>query len=337
TLKNIHSDPGYTDHQVVSEAYPGAIEFSINPRATVTVVNIVTIEDYLRGVLPAEMPATYPFEALKAQAVAARTKLLETMNDRRHVEDGYDICDDSHCQTYAGKHIKSSIADRAVAETRGLVVVYEGKLIDAVYSACCGGHTEDAAAVWGGDYPYLHGRIDADVENPDNLRRAMATGTTVRQWVKGTPNVFCNQSASRIKALSLATDKAFRWQKQYTVAEISDVVRQKTGRDVGRISDFQVIKRGVSGRIIKLKIVGNMGSFILENELEIRRALASVMLKSSCFVVDRTVNGFVFSGAGFGHGVGMCQNGAAGLALTGKKFHEILRHYYRGTQIISIY
>ena len=341
-IPDVEFGTGY--HWASSEvrAYGGMLEFLLDKDARITVVNLLPFERYLAGVVPSEMPQGFPMEALKAQAVAARTEALSNLGVH-HLDDPYDVDDDVHCQVYGGVGKEAPSTTQAVLETRGLVMTYKGRLINAVYSAVCGGHTEDNENVWPGDpLPYLRGVLDADA-SVKSLPNALRDEATVRRWIESYPDVYCNTVTRPVPPALEYTKKYFRWEVRYSRSELEEILRQKTGRSVGQLLDLVPLERGVSGRIIRLRIVGTDTNFVLQRELTIRRSLSPNTLYSAAFVVDKElgpdgqIETFVLKGAGWGHGVGMCQTGAAGMALAGKSFDEILRHYYSGIELEKVY
>ncbi|MCD6117285.1 SpoIID/LytB domain-containing protein [bacterium] len=341
TIYNVPVGKGFHWESTENRTYPKRISLQIDSQGRLTIINILPVEEYLKGVLPSEMPDTFPLEALKAQAVAARSEALAKIG-HAHPNDPFDLCADVHCQVYSGQTKRSKLSDRAVKETRGLVLWDNHMICDAVYAAVCGGHTEDAKNVWGGtDTEYLRGRYDGpsslkkdygSLQNEDNLRR----------WLTQTPMAFCN-STGNVPASLNYTKKYFRWEKNLSQAELQKSIKNATGRDLGEILDIEVLSRGVSGRIIQMQITGTKGRVLLNRELKIRKALSSTTLWSSCFFVDKTdiINGipeqFILKGGGFGHGVGMCQTGAAMMALKGASFVQILNHYYSGARLRRFY
>jgi len=341
-ILDVQYGAGYHWSSTEHRAYGGMLELILDKDARITVVNLLPLEKYLEGVVPAEMPEGFPLEALKAQAVAARTEAL-SMLGVHHQDAPYDVCDDVHCQVYAGVGKESLATAKAVRETRGLVMTYNGELINAVYSAVCGGHTENNENVWGGDpLPYLRGVLDAD-PSIGRLPTALRDEATVRRWIESEPDVYCNTVSKPVPEALKYTRKYFRWQVRYRRTELEEILRRKTGREFGELVDLVPLERGVSGRIIRLRVVGTRASFELQRELAIRQALSPNTLYSAAFVVDKEAGAggkaewFVIKGAGWGHGVGMCQTGAAGMALAGKRFDEILRHYYSGIKLERAY
>ena len=306
----------------------------------ITAINQLPVEQYLTSVISSEMSATSSLEFLKAHAVISRSWLLAQMEKRRQnggqnnffsfikKEDElirwydredhtiFDVCADDHCQRYQGVTKQSSPAvEQAIKATRGQVLVYGDELCDARFSKCCGGHTEEFQYCWEDTpKPYL-----VSFEDP-----------------------YCHTSDKRILSQVLndydqETPDFYRWTVEYTTDELSRLVSEKLKDDFGTITDLIPLERGKSGRIWKLKIVGTKKTFTIGKELEIRRALSETHLYSSAFEVEKTPAGFRLHGSGWGHGVGLCQIGAAVMGEEGKKYDEILLFYYRGAAIKKIY
>jgi SpoIID/LytB domain protein len=341
TLHEIPVGVGFHWEKRETRTYPEILGFDLDSEGKLAVVNIVPLETYLRGVIPSEMPDGFPLEALKAQSVAARSEVLSKMGLVHSIEP-FDICADVHCQVYSGLTKQAASTNRAVRETRGMVLWKDGKICDAVYSAVCGGHSESNDLVWGGQpKSYLQGRYDGS----SSLRwyGSLAKKKNVKRWIDEKPPAYCNSTKGWILPSMNYTKKYFRWTVRITQNQLQGYLKQYSGRNAGDVLDLIPIKRGDSGRIIRLKIVGSRDTYLIEKELEIRRALAASTLWSSCFYVEKrnfrgNVPGeFVLHGAGFGHGVGMCQTGAAAMALKGKRFHQILKHYYRSINIKRLY
>ncbi|MDZ7262304.1 MAG: SpoIID/LytB domain-containing protein [candidate division KSB1 bacterium] len=343
TLKNVKTGEGFHYEGREDRAYRGEIEFRIGTQGRVTVINELPVEDYLRGVVPSEMGANFPLEALKAQAVAARGNVLRKIG-LQHQEQGFDVCDEVHCQVYGGISKETENTNQAVAATRGLVLKYAGKLCDATFFSVCGGHTENSENVWSGEpVAYLRGVLDSDHKGLRSLGTILTQEDKVRNWIEGRPDVYCNSQTNDLPPALDFTKKYFRWEVKYAREELSRIIWKETGQKFGQLVDILPLKRGVSGRLLAIEIKGTLKSFKIEKELAIRKALSETYLYSSCFVVEKRgqQNGlpmeFILKGAGSGHGVGMCQTGAAGMALEGKKFDEILRHYYTGVELVTVY
>ena len=305
--------------------YRGTME--IMPRAEgLTVVNIVGVESYLYGVVSSEMSPSYPLEALKAQAVAARSYAVRNVG--KWAAHGFDLDDTAASQVYGGFFSEDPRTNAAVDGTAGLVLTYDRKIIDAVYSSTCGGYTESAEEAWGRAVPYLVGIAD----HQGNLDPAFATRPTDEA---GWANYFKYARAFNCLQPKYARVEAFRWVKLVTRQELEAGL--PADYQVGTVQNIVPLRRGLSGRITALRLEGSDRSVTINKELPIRKAFGD--LRSSAFTVDiyRDDNGvpavFAFWGAGWGHGLGMCQVGAVGLADKGWTHDKILAHYYRGTTL----
>ncbi|MDZ7290954.1 MAG: SpoIID/LytB domain-containing protein [candidate division KSB1 bacterium] len=342
-LSNVAVGTGFHWEGSENRVYRGRMEFFIDRFSKLTVVNVLPIEDYIAGVVPSEMHPGFPLEALKAQAVAARNEIFSKVGTR-HTEDGFDLCADVHCQVYSGINKETESTKQAVAATAGLVMKVQGVIIDANYAAVCGGHTENNENVWAGlSKPYLRGIFDGNAR-PDLLGNALKDENTLLRWVSTKPNVFCNTVQAEVPAALEYTKKYFRWEVNYTRSELQAMIRKRTGEDFGELQDLVPLERGPSGRLIRLRVVGTKKIFELARELAIRQALAEKTLWSACIAIEksgidrnRLPAKFKIRGAGWGHGVGMCQTGAAMMALRGYNFEQILRHYYTGVKLDKEY
>jgi stage II sporulation protein D len=313
------------------QRYEGELEVTSDAARTLSLVNVVDLEAYARGVMGGEMDPDYPAEALKAQAVATRSEALAKLG--RHRADGFDLCAEAHCQAYRGVEDQTAAGNAAVAVTRGEILTYGGRPADAVYHAACGGHTENASDVWRcDDVPYLRGVPDREDGNGPGANGYRAEDAKLRAYLTGAPPANCRDP----RYLPLTR---FRWVRALTrkqiEASLADIV------SIGELVDLQPLKRGMSGRIASLEVRGTKSTTTIGPEAVIRRALGG--LPSSAFVIDRYCDDagrpvvFVLWGAGWGHGVGMCQAGAAGLAQAGHSYREILAKYYHGTTIETRY
>ncbi len=337
-----------------------------------TAVNLIHTEEYLKSVISSEMKASSSKELLKAHAVISRSWLLAQIeksrmsrgdsasNPTEFISDteitrwydredhlNYDICADDHCQRYQGiTRAASPVVTAAVEETGGEVLVYDDKICDTRYSKCCGGMTELFENVWGPvSHPYLQSIMDSPV-SPSGYDPALGKNENALNWIGSTPDVFCNTSDKTIlnqvlNDYDLETMDFFRWKVTYDQAELSDIISKRTGISFGTVTGLIPLERGSSGRITRLKIEGTQKSMIIGKELEIRKALSKTHLYSSCFHVEKTDSGkgttFILRGAGWGHGAGLCQIGAAVMASRGYSYDEILKHYFRGAELKKIY
>ena len=266
----------------------------------------------------------------------------------------FDVCADDHCQRYQGiTRASTDIVKQAIAATRGQVLTSDGKICDARFSKCCGGAFEEFQYCWEDiKYPYLAKQRDYRTENgkadngtlPDLTREVEAD-----RWIRTSPKAFCNTTDKKILSQVLnnydqETTDFYRWKVEYTQDELSKLIKERSGIDYGQIIDLIPVARGTSARLWKLKIVGSQRTLTIGKELEIRRTLSPSHLYSSAFVVDKEdispegIPGrFILTGAGWGHGVGLCQIGAAVMGEQGYKYDAILLHYYIGANIDKLY
>ena len=312
------------------------------------------------SILPSTHKSTVDNSSEIAKERAAAKELAmkidsETKNPNEHIrwydrEDHtrFDVCADDHCQRYQGVTRQTTAAvEQAVLDTRGEVLMYEGRLCDARYSKSCGGAMELFEHVWEPvNHPYLVGKADKmGVAALPNL----TIEAEAERWIRSSPVAFCNTADAAVLQQVLndydqETPDFYRWKVVIGQAELTDLLRRKLNIDLGDVLELQPVERGESGRLVKLRIVGSLRSLVIGKELEIRRALSESHLYSSAFVVDyeavdaHGVPGrFVLTGAGWGHGVGLCQIGAAKMAAEGYNYQEILGHYYPGAVINGVY
>jgi SpoIID/LytB domain protein len=344
-----------------NQCFKGSLRFVVE-HDKIVLINRVQVEEYLRSVISSEMSATSSFALLKAHAVISRSWLFAqiqqaiTTKDVTSTIDGdtiikwydhhnhllFDVCADDHCQRYQGvTRVSTNHVQQAIDETCGEVLVFDNQLCDARFSKCCGGVTEEYATCWeNSEVPYLGSIVDAKQgEKKIDLRTELA----VSSWIKSSPTVFCNTADTHILSQILPhydqeTTDFFRWKKVYSQHELATLLHKRSGIDVGNIQEIRPIKRGKSGRLEILEIVGTKRTVRVGKELEIRKWFSDTHLYSSAFIVERDNKGnFVFTGAGWGHGVGLCQIGAAVMSEQGYSYKEILQHYYTGVDIVSVY
>jgi SpoIID/LytB domain protein len=318
---------------------PGRVSTVPGLDGKMTVVNEAPLERILEGVVASEIFASAPLEALKSQAVAARTDMLSKVG-RRHRTDPYSICGEVHCQAYRGTKKVSPRIARAVRETAGMVMMDgQGGLVDAFYSAVAGGHTEHNENAWDGrPRPTLRGQPDYGPGDVDPLAGGVTEAGLARLLgLDGRPAAVLRSWAAR----SGRNKKAVRWTATRTAADLQRSL-QRVGVDEP-VKAIEVVRRGVSGRATDVALTLASGKRKkIHGELRIRRALGR--LRSSLFVVVAGPAGksgvptrFVFEGAGYGHGVGMCQTGAVGRADAGQDFRTITGHYYQGSTVEKLY
>ena len=371
TLHNVTIGISYHWERQEEQTFTGKLKL-ITDGENVIAINILPVEDYLVSVISSEMSATSSLEFLKSHAVISRSWLLAQIEnrDRKNIHKSlqqnfttdenciirwydredhklFDVCADDHCQRYQGitKASNPSVA-KAVKETEGMVLMYGDEICDARFSKCCGGVSETFDTCWEDkDYPYLQPVIDNSENNdiPD-----LSIEENAEKWIRTTPAAFCNTHDEKVLKQILnnydqETADFYRWKVKYSQKEISELIHRKTSIEFGDIKDLIPMQRGKSGRISRLKIVGTLRTVTIGKELEIRRALSESHLFSSAFVVDKTeVAGsvpseFTITGAGWGHGVGLCQIGAAMMGEKGYSYDKILLHYYRNAEIKKVY
>ncbi len=373
TLRDVVIGSKFHWEKKEKESFRGSLKLFVVDKK-IYAVNLINLEEYLRSVISSEMNAKCSFSFLKAHSVISRSWLLSQIENAKargsimtNVNHGYeneseiirwydredhqyfDVCADDHCQRYQGiTKIDSMHALDAVDQTAGLVLTYKESICDARFSKCCGGISESFENVWQ-DTPhqYLSSVIDYKYE-PDEMELDLRIELYSREWINNSPDVFCNTVDKKVIDQLLPehdqdTKDFFRWSISYSQAQLSKLIAEKTGIDFGNIVDLIPIERGRSGRIIKLKIIGTNRNLIIGKELEIRKALSKTHLYSSAFYVQKLniVNDIpeeiILHGAGWGHGAGLCQIGAAVMATRGYNFDEILLHYYTDAKISKIY
>jgi SpoIID/LytB domain protein len=314
----------------VSGAYFGKVYVTLDRNGSLAVVNALPEDRFLAGLLPAEIFPNAPEEALRAQAVAARGELLSKIGTR-HLGDPFRLCSQTHCQVYLGAGHETARTTAAVAATRGEVLfTADGKdLADTVYSANCGGHTEHNENAWP-DMPALaalrgHRDAPAPAAGKPDVYATGVSAENVARFIDQPPAAYCGQA-------HLGAGDRFRWTVKRTAAELDKLLSRYR---LGEIRSIDVPQRGISGRALAVRVVGSARSETIRGELRIRQAFGG--LRSSLFVVEVKDGEAVFRGAGFGHGVGMCQTGAVGMAEVGKKYREILRHYYPNTVLRKVW
>lgn len=348
------------------QRFRGALNLAVTEEGIVA-INQIDAEEYLTSVISSEMSANASKQLLKAHAVISRSWLLAQIEKNQQLAKGekpytscqqdeeqlirwydredhvlFDVCADDHCQRYQGITRETNpVVKEAIQETRGEVLLYDGVICDARFSKCCGGVTERFENCWEPiGHPYLAVLRDApEKEHPDLTNEEEA-----KKWIRTAPSAFCHTTDKAILSQVLnnydqETTDFYRWQVIYTQEELAELIHRKSGIDFGQILDLVPLERGGSGRIVRLKIIGSQRSLIIGKELEIRRTLSESHLYSSAFVVDKelSANGvptcFILTGAGWGHGVGLCQIGAAVMGAKGYTYDAILTHYFPGATI----
>jgi len=370
TLRDVTIGVKFHWERKEDQTFEGQLRLLRRDDGTITAINDISVEQYLKSVISSEMSAAAPMELLKAHAITSRSWLVAMLErqkkfknidtpsrrsretadeiirwyDREDHRD-FDVCADDHCQRYQGvSKIISPAAAQAVDDTRGVFLVYNNEICDARFSKSCGGISEAFENAWEDIHvPYLQPISDAPIEHSQITNEPQA-----EQWIFSSPAAYCNTTDGNVlrqilPSFDQETTEFFRWKLEYRREELEEIIAEKSGMNFGTLLDMIPLQRGHSGRIIKLKIVGSEKSAVVGKELEIRRWLSKSHLYSSAFVVraERDEKGvptkFILHGAGWGHGVGLCQIGAAMMATQGFKAEEIVKHYFRFAELKQLY
>ncbi|MDD6209152.1 MAG: SpoIID/LytB domain-containing protein [Bacteroidales bacterium] len=350
-----------------NQSFRGILRFQA-VSSGILAINIINTEDYLKSVIASEMNGTASMAFLKAHAVISRSWLLAQIENQKKKKRKYpdfietehkrirwydredhilfNVCADDHCQRYQGitRHLSSVVMD-AIENTRGEVLTYNGNICDTRFSKCCGGITEEFQNCWENEkHPYMPSIRDTK-ENTE----VHPTSDNIEDFIRSHPDSFCRNPSGEVLSevmndYDCETTDFYRWTKEYTQEELSGLLFRRTGVQFGKILSLSPLKRGPSGRISELRITGSLRTVTIGKELEIRKALSPSHLYSSAFTVDATnpdnegfPSRFILHGAGWGHGVGLCQIGAAVMGHKGYSYDEILKHYYPTATLQKIY
>lgn len=366
TLLDVVIGIGFHWERKESQRFEGKLEFIVEGEK-ITAINRIPIESYLISVISSEMNATSSLELLKAHAVISRSWMLSQIEKKNNLEQSntaytsdtrtetewikwwdredhanFDVCADDHCQRYQGITRASTSLEAvkaAVNSTHGILLTFDGKICDARFSKCCGGAVEEFDNCW---EPVKHPYLTKLYDNSNGVLPNLSVNANAEEWIRTSPEAFCNSKEAEVLSQVLnnydqETADFYRWKVEYTTKQITDLAKRKIGVDFGEIQELLPLERGTSGRILRLKVVGKLKTLILGKELLIRKAFSESHLYSSAFVVDKTSDGFVLTGAGWGHGVGLCQIGAAVMAHKGYSYNEILNHYFPNALVQKIY
>ena len=372
TLEDVTIGVNFHWERKEAQTFLGKLRFIVEDN-NICAINELPVETYLTSVISSEMRATSSLELLKAHAVISRSWLLAQMEQRKAENNNvekqpsffktdeeivrwydredhkrFDVCADDHCQRYQGitKAANKHVVE-AIQQTAGEILTSYGEICDARYSKCCGGAVEEFQYCWENiKKPYLQALPDTLPDStplPDLTDEAVA-----RQWILSSPDAFCNTTDQKVLSQVLndfdqETTDFYRWNQTYSQAEVKQLLEEKLEVQFGDIIDLVPLSRGKSGRIYRLKIVGKERTLIIGKELEIRRSLSKSHLYSSAFIVEKAdikdgvPQKFIIKGAGWGHGVGLCQIGAAMMGVQGYRYDEILLHYYKSAEITKAY
>ena len=338
-VDSVEYGKGYKWHGRANREYREHMYIAIDENGELTLINSISAEKLLAGLVPAEIFATAPTEALKAQAVTARGEIFSKLG-HRHFEDPFHLCSEQHCQVYAGAQSEKKSTNEAVKATRGLLVARPKKtkfdpirIVDTRYSSSSGGYSEANEVVWG-TVPSvsLRPKLDGAKSDPALARyRDGLDESNIRSFLESFPPTWSAKA-------SMANHDKYRWVRTIS-ATVAEQMIAHLG--VGKLRNVEVLGRGRGGRVSGVKVTGSKGQKVILRELPVRRLFGN--LNSGLFVVDvlRDSNNYLksikFTGGGWGHGVGMCQMGAIGRAESGQTFRQILGHYYNGAEAVPLY
>lgn len=374
SLSNVTIGVNFHWERKETQTFLGTLRFVVESDKIVA-INELPVEKYLESVISSEMSATSSLELLKAHAVISRSWLLAQMKKRREVAESgnnffsftkkedtlirwydredhtlFDVCADDHCQRYQGitKETSPHVAE-AIRQTKGQILMDGEEICDARFSKCCGGITEEFQYCWE-DTPKTYLTTVRDIAlGVEHTLPNLTNEEEAEKWIRFNPPAFCNTQDKKILSEVLndydqETVNFYRWKETLSQEKLQQLIADKLKMDLGAILDMKAVERGKSGRISKLQIIGTEKTFTIGKELEIRRTLSDSHLLSSAFVVDKydmdeqgVPQRFELIGAGWGHGVGLCQIGAAVMGEQGYHYDAILLHYYQGAEIKKLY
>lgn len=374
SLSNVTIGVNFHWERKETQTFLGTLRFVVESDKIVA-INKLPVEKYLESVISSEMSATSSLELLKAHAVISRSWLLAQMKKRREVAESgnnffsftkkedtlirwydredhtlFDVCADDHCQRYQGitKETSPHVAE-AIRQTKGQILMDGDEICDARFSKCCGGITEEFQYCWE-DTPKTYLTAVRDIAlGVEHTLPNLTNEEEAEKWIRFNPPAFCNTQDKKILSEVLndydqETVNFYRWKETLSQEKLQQLIADKLKMDLGAILDMKAVERGKSGRISKLQIIGTEKIFTIGKELEIRRTLSDSHLLSSAFVVDKydkdeqgVPQRFELIGAGWGHGVGLCQIGAAVMGEQGYHYDAILLHYYQGAEIKKLY
>ena len=374
SLSNVTIGVNFHWERKETQTFLGTLRFVVESDKIVA-INELPVEKYLESVISSEMSATSSLELLKAHAVISRSWLLAQMKKRREVAESgnnffsftkkedtlirwydredhtlFDVCADDHCQRYQGitKETSPHVAE-AIRQTNGQILMDGEEICDARFSKCCGGITEEFQYCWE-DTPKTYLTAVRDIAlGVEHTLPNLTNEEEAEKWIRFNPPAFCNTQDKKILSEVLndydqETVNFYRWKETLSQEKLQQLIADKLKMDLGAILDMKAVERGKSGRISKLQIIGTEKTFTIGKELEIRRTLSDSHLLSSAFVVDKydmdeqgVPQRFELIGAGWGHGVGLCQIGAAVMGEQGYHYDAILLHYYQGAEIKKLY
>ena len=350
TVKSVIAGRGFHWAKHIEVKLSHKLEFSIKDN-NFLLINELPIEEYLASVATSEMSAECPESYTEAQTIVARSWMLANV-EQKHIHLGFDVCNDDCCQRFQGINHLTEHSKSATKNTRGQVLMYKGEIVDARYSKSCGGIMEKFENLWENTpKDYMQNKSDA----PNDFGVDLTQELQLRKWVRSVPKSFCSphyiKEEELHKYLGNVDEQGnyFRWRIETTQKELADNIRDKIGIDIKNVIAIIVMKRAGSGRILELLIEyidskGLENSVIIHKDYEVRRVLHKMFLYSSSIDIEAISlsdspfpDKFIFIGAGWGHGAGLCQIGGIGMSLAGYDTEEIVTHYYPGAGLVKIY
>lgn len=351
-VNNVTAGRGFHWQKLIDVYLPGLIEITMI-NGYLVLINELSLEEYLMCVATSEMGARCPKSLIEAQTIVARSWMLANV-EQKHVDMGMDVCNDDCCQRYQGTGNLTQHSIDGALTTHGQVLTYQDKICDARYSKSCGGIMESFVTIWGGqELPYLQNLPDRAGEDPLPAPEIHDEKSAIK-WIDDQPFSFCSPETVPEESLPDYLGnvdeggKYYRWQVTYSQQEFCDLLNKKLNIDASYISGLKPLSRGGSGRIVDLQIdyvksAGQNAQISLNRDVAIRHTLSEGFLYSSCIYFElirdarNVITHINIHGAGWGHGVGLCQIGALGMSLKGYSSPEILTHYYPGSQLVKIY
>lgn len=319
------------------QVFNGTVEIRFDIQGKLMAISEVPLELYLQRVIYSEIGPGLPLEFTKSLAIVCRSEAMARIHHRQ-LGEPFDFNNYGETLRYFGIDFEDEDIEKAIKLTRGQVIFSKEYIRDTPFHLICGGHTEDATE--NGD-TFFKGKFDAETEPKEYA--SLQDEDVVKQWIEARPEAWCNLKGRKLPESLERVKKYFRWEVDYSRRELEEIIRKKTGEDIGILFEIMPLARGHSGRLREIELIGSLKNYRIRGELNIREALAHEYLPSSCLIVEREMDdtgtpiSFTFVGAGQGHGVGMCKTGAAVMAMEGHKSKAMLDHYFESCQIKSIY
>ncbi|MCK5738023.1 SpoIID/LytB domain-containing protein [bacterium] len=338
TVENVRVGIEFHWDHLEAQDYWGVIEIRINNTGEFEVINELCVEDYLVSVNSSEMTSDCPVDLLKSQTIAARSTIFATMG-KHHFGQAFHICADDHCQCYRGTRYVQATSFNAVKSCLGEGLLFDNKVCDARYAKICGGVMESYEFVWENRaVPYMVCGIDGEFE----IDYPLDTEEKARAYIDSSPDAYCNTDKYKLPKMLEFSNHLFRWRLEHTREELEEIIHDRSGEDIGELIDIVPLQRGPSARLVYINIVGSKKTIRVGKELAIRRTLSKTHVYSSCFYVEKEEKDghavkFTLVGAGWGHGVGLCQVGATIMAQKGFDYKQILAHYYKNSKLVKLY